>query len=40
MRVTIREEDRTAIYRFLSELSLEIRDTIEFLLYKDFNDLV
>jgi len=39
MRVGIREENVT-IARFLSGLSLETRDKIELLPYRDFHDLV
>jgi len=40
MRVGIRESEDTTIARFLSGLSLEIRDRLELLPYQDLNDLV
>jgi len=40
MRVGIREEENVTIARFLSGLSLEIRDKVELLPYRDFHDLV
>ena len=40
MRASIREEEETTISRFLSGLSLEIRDRVELLPYQDLNDLV
>ena len=40
MRASIREEEETTIPRFLSGLSLEIRDRVELLPYQDLNDLV
>ena len=40
MRASIREEEDTTIARFLSGLSLEIRDRVELLPYQDMNDLV
>ncbi|XP_068499560.1 uncharacterized protein [Phaseolus vulgaris] len=40
MRASIREEEETTIARFLSGLSLEIRDRVELLPYQDLNDLV
>ena len=40
MRASIREEEDTTIARFLSGLSLEIRDRVELLPYQDLNDLV
>jgi len=40
MRVGIRESEDTTIARFLSGLSLEIRDRVELLPYQDLNDLV
>nr|KYP53933.1 Transposon Ty3-G Gag-Pol polyprotein [Cajanus cajan] len=40
MRAGIREEERTTISRFQSGLNLEIRDTLELLPYRDFNELV
>jgi len=40
MKASIREEETTTISRFLSGLSLEIRDKVELLLYRDLNDLV
>jgi len=39
MRVSIRKEEYVTISRFLSELSLYIRDKVELLPYRDFNDL-
>nr|KYP34926.1 Retrovirus-related Pol polyprotein from transposon 17.6 [Cajanus cajan] len=40
MRAGIREEDDITIARFLSGLTLEIRDKVELLPYRDLNDLV
>jgi len=40
MRAGIREDESITLARFLSELSLNIRDKVELLLYKDFHDLV
>ena len=40
MRASIREEEDTTIARFLSGLSLKIRDRVEFLPYQELNDLV
>nr|KYP66460.1 hypothetical protein KK1_012754 [Cajanus cajan] len=40
MRARIREEENPSIARFLSGLNLEIRDKVEFLPYRDLNDLV
>lgn len=40
MRAGIRESEDTTIARFLSGLSLEIRDRVELLPYQDLNDLV
>ena len=40
MGTSIREEEETTIVRFLSGLSLEIRDRVELLPYQDLNDLV
>ena len=40
MRASIREEEDTTIARFLSGLSLEIRDRVELLPYQNLNDLV
>ena len=40
MRASIREEEDTTIAKFLSGLSLEIRDRVELLPYQDLNDLV
>ena len=40
MRAWIRESEDTTIARFLSGLSLEIRDRLELLPYQDLNDLV
>jgi len=40
LRVEIREEDNTNVARFMSRLSLEIRDRVELLRYKYFNNLV
>ena len=40
MRAGIRESKDTTIARFLSGLSLEIRDRVELLPYQDLNDLV
>jgi len=40
MRAGIREEKHVPIVRFLSNLSLEIRDKVKILPYRDFNDLV
>ena len=40
MRASIREEEDTTIARFLSGLSLEIKDRVELLPYQDLNDLV
>ena len=40
MRASIREEEDNIIARFLSGLSLEIRDRVELLPYQDLNDLV
>jgi len=40
MRVGIREHVDTIISRFLSGLSLEIRNIVELLPYQDLNDLV
>ena len=40
MRASIKEEEDTTIARFLSGLSLEIRDRVELLPYQDLNDLV
>ena len=37
MRASIREEEGTTIARFLSGLSLEIRDRVELLPYQDLN---
>jgi len=35
MRASIREEENITIYRFLSGLSLEIRDKVELMPYRD-----
>nr|KYP34024.1 hypothetical protein KK1_045068 [Cajanus cajan] len=40
LRVSIREEERTIIARFLSSLSIEFRDKVELFPYRDLNDLV
>jgi len=40
MRVETREHEDTIISMFLSGLSLEIRNRVEFLPYQDLNDLV
>jgi len=40
MRAGIRESEDTTITRFLSGLSLQIRDKVELLPYQDLNDLV
>ena len=40
MRAGIKESEDTTITRFLSGLSLEIRDRVELLPYQDLNDLV
>ena len=40
IRVGIRESEDTTIARFLSGLSLEIRDRVELLPYQDLNYLV
>ena len=40
MRAGIKESEDTTIARFLSGLSLEIRDRVELLHYQDLNDLV
>nr|KYP36905.1 hypothetical protein KK1_041940 [Cajanus cajan] len=40
MRAGIREEKRTTISRFQSGLNLEIRDKVELLPYRDFNELL
>jgi len=40
MRASIREEETTTIARFLSGLNIEIRDKMEVLPYRDFNDLI
>ena len=40
MRAGIREEERITISRYMSGLNLEIRDRVELLPYRDFNDLV
>jgi len=40
MRTGIREEENVTVARFLSGLSLEIRDRVELLPYRDFHDLV
>jgi len=40
MRVVIRESEDTTIARFLTGLSLMIRDRVELLTYRDLNDLV
>jgi len=40
MRAGIREEENVTVARFLSGLSLGIRDRVEFLPYRDFHDLV
>ena len=40
MRAGIREEENVTVARFLSGLSLEIRDRVELLPYRDFHDLV
>jgi len=37
MRTSIREEEFVTIVRFLSGLSLDIRNRVELLPYKDFN---
>jgi len=40
MRESIREEEYVTIARFLSGLSLDIRDKVEMLPYRDLDDLV
>jgi len=40
MRAGIREDESVSVARFLSGLSLEIRDIVELLPYRDFHDLV
>ena len=40
MRAGIREDESVTMARFLSGLSLEMRDKVELLLYMDFHDLV
>ena len=40
MRVGIREDETVTIARFISGLSLEIRDRVELIPYRDFYDLV
>jgi len=40
MRAGIQEEENTTIARFMSVLSLEIRDRVGILPYKDLNDFV
>jgi len=40
MRASTRKEETTTIARFLSGLSLEIRDKVELLPYQDLNDLI
>ena len=40
IRVGIREDENVTVARFLSGLSLEIRDKVELLPYRDFHDLV
>jgi len=40
MRVGIREDESVTMARFLSGLSLEIRDRVELLPYRDFHNLV
>jgi len=39
MRAGIREDESITVARFLSGLSLDIRDKVELLLYRDFHDL-
>ena len=40
MKAFIREEETTTISRFLSGISLEIRDKAELLPYRDLNDFI
>ena len=40
LRVGLREEERTSIARFLSGLSIEVRDKVELLPYSDLDELV
>jgi len=40
MRARIREEELVIVAMFLSGISIEIRDKVEFFPYRDFNDLV
>jgi len=40
MRVGIKEHENVTVVRFLSGLTLEIRDKVELLPYRDFHDLV
>jgi len=40
LRVGLREEERTSIASFLSELNMEVRDKVELLPYRDLDELV
>ena len=40
LRTGLREEQRTSIARFLSELNIEVRDKVELLPYRDLDELV
>ena len=40
LRARLREEERTSIARFLSGLHMEMRDKVEFLPYRDLDELV
>jgi len=40
MRYKIREEEDITIARFISGLNIDTRDKVDFLPYKDLNDLV
>ena len=40
LRAGFREEERVSIVRFFSGFNMEVRDTVEFFLYRDLDELV